>query len=201
MKPISKTTALSILDRIRKEFRAEVSEKYEHKAAACSECPTPGICCRDEHFVNVRISRLEAEDIARRLAEIEASRHEGIFARIADAVGRYGLDGPDASERTYACPLFEPGTGCIVHSTAKPLPCIFHACYERQEDLPPDNLLEEREQEVSRLNRRVYGVETMLTPLPVGLLSLIDGMGHPRPTSGRANVHREPSSERAVPER
>ena len=39
----------------------------------------------------------------------------------------------------------------LVHAEAKPLPCIHHACYENEKDLPPDELLAEHEGLVNRI--------------------------------------------------
>jgi hypothetical protein len=116
--------------------------------------------------VNVRISRLEAAAIQQVLSRLTAVRREGVYARITDAAG-------DLSEKeTYACPLFEKGSGCLVHSDAKPLPCINHACYENSGDLPPDDLLDEREAAIDRLNQRVYGRAAAWLPLPLWLFRL-----------------------------
>ena len=69
--------------------------------------------------------------------------------------------------QTYACPLFEKGTGCLVHHEGKPLPCIQHACYDNKEDLPPDEILAEHEGLVERLNRRTYPEPAAWLPLPL----------------------------------
>ena len=77
----------------------------------------------------------------------------------------------DITPKTYACPLFEKGVGCLVHNSAKPLPCIAHACYEREADLPPDELLTEREIKIAELNRKVYGRAEPPVPIPVAIAS------------------------------
>lgn len=91
---------------------------------------------------------------------------EKVYLRIENAIEKYGLD--EQSHETFACPIFEKGVGCLVHKTAKPLPCIAHACYERKVDLPPEELLAEREVEIDKLNERVYGMSILL-PLPVAI--------------------------------
>ena len=65
----------------------------------------------------------------------------------------------DTFATTYACPLFEPGTGCLVHSEAKPAPCIHHGCYEAPEHLPDEASRIEVERTVAELNREVYGAD------------------------------------------
>jgi hypothetical protein len=97
-------------------------------------------------------------------------QRERVDGRIDRVIAEYGLDADDGT--TYACPLFEKGIGCLVHSEAKPLPCIQHACYENEKDLPPDELLAEQEGLVDALNRRVYGQASTLTPLPLAVRSL-----------------------------
>ncbi len=167
MKLISETKGLSKLAEIRREFAEEVRESYEHRAKPCSACETPGACCLDEHFVNVRVTRLEAEAISNSVNDLPAELREKVLSRARSAVERYGLENSDGELITYSCPLFEKGIGCLVHDTAKPLPCIAHACYERKDDLPPDELLAEREIRIAELNRRVYGKAEPPLPIPL----------------------------------
>lgn len=170
MKLISETKALERLTELRTKFAAVIQNGYEHKAKPCSACETPGACCKDEHFVNVRISRLEARAIDSALAKLPTGSLENVNERVETAVEKYGLhESEEAALKTYACPLYERGLGCLVHYTAKPLPCIAHACYERREDLPPDELLAETEAEIELLNRRTYGKSGPLLPIPVWL--------------------------------
>ena len=166
MKPLSESKALIKLGAIRNEFAGEIRRSYEHRATSCATCKTPGACCLDEHFVNVRITRLEASAIGNVLETLPQGLRGRVYLRIVDAIEKYGLN--EQSRETYACPLFEKGIGCLVHATAKPLPCIAHACYERKEDLPPDELLTERESAIDALNRRVYGKTTYL-PIPLAI--------------------------------
>jgi hypothetical protein len=175
MKTLSETAGLEKLGEIREGFRRRVSGGYEHNAMPCAECSTPGACCLDAHFVNVRISRLEAAAIMRKLKSLPVQKYAAIAERIDDAVSAFRLNAdPDAEQRTYACPLYERGGGCLVHDSGKPLPCIHHACYERENDLPPDEMLSDAELAVERLNRRVYGRSLPLLPLPVAVKRLLD---------------------------
>ena len=164
MKFVSEKVAIRRLGEIREAFRTKIAGDFEHRAKPCVTCETPGACCLDAHFVNVRISRLEAAAIRDSLLRLEPEFQSRVYARIENAA-----DGLSERE-TYACPLFEKGTGCLVHNDAKPLPCIQHACYDRKEDLPPDELLAEAEELIDRLNRRVYGTATAIKPLPTALL-------------------------------
>jgi len=166
MKMLGKSRGVELLAEIREEFRTEVS-RYEVRAKDCGTCDTPGVCCLDAHFVNVRISRLEAAAIGRVIGELPVDLRESVRQRVEIAVDMYHLS--EGSQEKFACPLFEKGIGCLVHQTAKPLPCIQHACYERQEDLPPDDLLEDAEAKVDRLNRQVYRKVSVLMPLPVAV--------------------------------
>jgi hypothetical protein len=166
MKILSKTRALERLKQLKNEFAESIRAGYEYRAKSCAACETPGACCLDAHFVNVRITKLEAEAIAQVIDRLPAIRREGVQARIEDAVSRYGLVNEDAGG-TYACPLHDSSAGCLVHETAKPLPCIQHACYENKADLPPDQLLADAEAAVERLNTLTYGRATAIAPLPV----------------------------------
>ena len=142
MKFLSEKIALERLHTLQTTFAEKVRERYEHRAKSCLTCETPGACCLDAHFVNVRISRLEARLIEKTLQKLPEQKRNEIYERIERSVEEYGLsEGGEVFEQTFACPLFEKGTGCFVHNEGKPLPCIHHACYERQEDLPPDELL------------------------------------------------------------
>ena len=160
MKLLSESAGIERLASIREEFREEIESRFEHRAKPCSTCKTPGACCLDEHFVNVRVSKLEAAAIRAAVGELS----DGARADVARRLERIE---PDAA--FYACPLYQAGVGCLIHDTAKPLPCIAHACYERPEDLPPDELLESREIEIDRLNRRVYGRSEPLMPIHAAL--------------------------------
>ena len=153
---ISEYSAIEKLAKVREEFREEIASRFEYRAKLCSSCKTPGACCIDEHFVNVRVSRLEAAAIKKAVGTLDADDRSAIFSR---------LEKIDAESEFYACPLYQPGAGCLIHNTAKPLPCIAHACYERKEDLPPDELLSKREIEIDDLNQRVYGRSRPLIPI------------------------------------
>lgn len=166
MKLLSEKHGIERLTEIRESFRTRIARDFEHKAASCETCKTPGACCLDEHFVNVRISRLEAAAMTEVLSRLPVTMRERVYGRI-ETVAK-GL----SEDETYACPLYEKGIGCLVHADAKPMPCIQHACYERKEDLPPDKMLDEAERGIDRLNTRVYGKAAVLRPLPVWLSDL-----------------------------
>ena len=168
MKPLSETTALEKLHNLKTDFAERIRSGYEHRAKSCATCETQGACCLDAHFVNVHITKLEARSIRNVIDELP-NRLE-IDARIDETISRYNLtDGGDTFSKTYACPLFEKGTGCLVHERGKPLPCITHACYENKKDLPPDALLAGAEESVDELNELVYRKPTRWLPLPIAL--------------------------------
>lgn len=134
--------------------------RFEHRAKPCSNCDTPGACCLDEHFVNVRVSRLEAVAIRKAVGELDGEIRSAVFVKLARI---------KSAAEFYSCPLYQSGAGCLIHDTAKPLPCIAHACYDRKEDLPPDELLSAREIEIEDLNRNVYGRSQPMTPIHAAL--------------------------------
>ena len=170
MKLISETSGVEKLTAIHGEFAREVVDNFEHHAKPCEICETPGACCLDEHFVNVHISRLEAVAIRKALGELSEERRAAVHERIEASIKKYDLGkAGDTFSKTYACPLFEKGIGCLVHRTAKPLACIAHACYEKKEDLPPGELLAKHEIEIDKLNERVYGKSEPVRPLPVAI--------------------------------
>ena len=170
MKILSQSKALEQLKALKADLRTQVAS-FEHRAQPCATCNTPGACCLDEHFVNVRISRLEAVAITNVLDQLPAIRRAAVQERIANAASQL-LKRADDHTPTFACPLYEKNTGCLVHHEAKPVPCIIHACYERQEDLPPDALQNVAELAIDRLNDRTYGKSTPLAPLPIALFKL-----------------------------
>ncbi|HUF04615.1 MAG TPA: hypothetical protein VMM38_10630 [Aridibacter sp.] len=137
------------------------------RAKDCGTCEVQGICCTDEHFVNVRVTLLEAEAIGRAIGDLPREIRVRVLARTYAAAKEF-----DDARGCYSCPLFEPEAGCLVHVTTKPLPCIHHACYERPENLPPDSLLKEAEREIVRLNSRTYGNGWSSEAIPVAILRL-----------------------------
>ncbi|CAN5294401.1 hypothetical protein BH20ACI2_BH20ACI2_01930 [soil metagenome] len=170
MKLLSESEGIRRLSRIRESLRQQIRAGYEYRAKDCLTCEVQGACCTDAHFVNVHITRLEAVAIRQTLDCLPDEQRNAVRARASDAVSRYGLDAEgDTFSKTFACPLFEKGTGCLVHSTAKPLPCVSHACYANAADLPPEELLAGHEREVDDLNRRVYGSSQQWLPLPLAL--------------------------------
>lgn len=170
---MSEPKALGELEKLKNAYRNLIAANYEHRAASCQTCPTRGACCLDEHFVNVHITRLEAVAIAKTLASLNEEKQREIYNRAEKAVEKYDLNSDgDTFQKTFACPLFEKETGCLVHASGKPAPCISHACYENESDLPPDDLQEEIEFNIERLNRKTYGGASVLSPLPVWLGAL-----------------------------
>ena len=154
------------------DLKFEISENYEHRAKSCLTCETQGSCCLDAHFVNVHISKLEAVKIRKSLSRLPLRKQQEINARIDESIEKYSLTTEgDTFAQTYACPLFEKGIGCLVHRTGKPVPCIMHACYERADDLPPDELQTRAEEQIEILNSRTYGKSRPLLPLPLALRS------------------------------
>ncbi len=162
--------ALTRLRKMQLEFAASIRESYERKAASCLTCTTPGACCLDAHFVNVHISRLEATAIVTTLAEMPEPMRERVSARIDETIAKYNLDDTtEIHDQKYACPLFEKGTGCLVHTTGKPVACTVHACYEDPADVPPDELQFEQERRIDRLNELTYRRSEPWLPLPLAI--------------------------------
>lgn len=172
MKLLSEKHALIKLRKFKNDFRESIKQNYEHRAKDCGTCETKGACCLDAHFVNVHITRLEAVLIREELEKLPPEKQRKIYKRIAEAIEKFDLksDG-DTFAKTFACPLFEKNVGCLIHEI-KPIPCIGHACYERQEDLPPDELQIEAQEKIERLNEQTYKQFAEWLPLPVFLDSL-----------------------------
>ena len=168
MKTLSEKQALLKLRKLKSDFQNFIRENYERRAKDCLTCPTQGACCMDAHFVNVHITRLEAVLIKEKLAKLSPEKQNEIYKSIAETIEKYDLKSEgDTFKQTFACPLFEKNIGCLIHSV-KPLPCIAHACYERKEDLPPDELQEKAERKIERLNGQTYKQSKWL-PLPLWL--------------------------------
>ncbi len=169
MKTLSEKQALIKLRGLKNDFRALIKQTFEHRAKDCGTCETKGACCTDAHFVNVHITRLEAVLIQEELTKLAPEKQTEIYRRIAETIEKYDLtsDG-ETFAKTFACPLFEKNIGCLIHSV-KPVPCIAHACYERKEDLPPDELQTKAEAHIERLNEQTYKQFPRWLPLPVWL--------------------------------
>ena len=135
------------------------------------------MCCTDAHFVNVNITRLEAvaiRETIRRTLRLTDDERRAVYSRARAAVARYGLTASgDTFARTFACPLFVRGVGCLVHRRAKPAPCIQHACYKDWADVPPLSSQWREERRVEQLNAGVYGAAWAWLPLPLWLM-LVD---------------------------
>lgn len=177
MKKLSEAGALARLQREKAAFQTHIVKRFEHAARDCKTCPTAGACCTDAHFVNVHVTRLEAVAIRRtieRTPRLDARARRAVYERARATVARYDLRATgDTYAQTFACPLFEPGAGCLVHRRAKPAPCIQHACYDRWEDVPPVELQWQAERRVEALNAQAYGAEWAWLPLPLWL-ALVD---------------------------
>ena len=170
MKRLSETKALIELQKLKDDYREFIKTNYEHNAKSCLTCDTKGVCCLDAHFVNVRITKLEAVAIRRTLKNLSVEKQREIYKRAADAIEKYQLNSvDDIFEKTFACPLFEKGSGCLVHFQGKPAPCISHACYENADNLPPEKFQTEVENRIEKLNKRTYGNAFSQLPLPVWL--------------------------------
>lgn len=168
---MSEQKALTELRRVKDSHRAFIQDNFEFAAKDCNACETFGACCVDAHFVNVHITRLEAaairETLAAKLCESELRE---VYRRIDETIEKYDLkDDGETFAQTFACPLFEPKTGCLVHAEAKPAPCIQHACYETSESLPPQCLQDRAESKIEKLNQEVYGADWRWLPLPLQL--------------------------------
>ena len=167
---LTETRALNELSKLKTVYQNFIKTNYEQNAENCETCPTKGSCCLDAHFVNVHITRLEAGAIGDTLRKLDVEKQKEVYQRAEEAVEKYDLktDG-DTFLQTFACPLFEKGFGCLVHQKAKPAPCISHACYENQADLPPVILQEQTEKRIENFNKRTYGYAWSWLPLPVWL--------------------------------
>ena len=173
MKSLSEKQALAKLQRLKNDYRQTIISGYEHKAKSCLTCETKGVCCTDAHFVNVHITRLEAVAIQKVLSKLEPKKQAEVYRRSQQTIEKYDLKSEgDTFGQTFSCPLFEKTSGCLVHQEAKPAPCIQHACYEQNEDLPPDELQTETEAKVERLNKLAYRQNPLWLPLPVWLARL-----------------------------
>ena len=174
MKPLSQKTALERLRKLKANFRDMIARTFEYRAKSCVTCEVKGSCCLDAHFVNVHISRLEAVSVVHRLDLLDQQHRSEVLDRIDGTVEKYGLSESDEMfSQTFACPLFEKGTGCLIHESGKPLACITHACYESSSDMPPDDLLTEQELAVDALNRQAYRNKNRWLPLPLAIRNVL----------------------------
>lgn len=173
MNKSTEAEALALLRRVKASYQSFIKLNYEHAAEDCRVCPTQGVCCTDAHFVNVHITRLEAvhlRETIERTPRLTYEERRAVYVRARETIERYNLTATgDTFAQTYACPLFQAGTGCLVHARAKPAPCIQHACYENWEDLPPLNLQMRAEHRIEQLNTLVYGAAWAWLPTPVWL--------------------------------
>ena len=170
---LAEREALAQLQRAKASYQTHIKLNYEHAATDCRTCPVRGTCCTDAHFVNVHITRLEAvaiRETLERTPRLTDEAKRAVYERARETVVRYRLRAAgETFAQTYACPLYEPAMGCLVHRRAKPAPCIQHACYENWEDLPPASLQTRTEHRVEQLNTAVYGAAWAWLPTPLWL--------------------------------
>ncbi|HEY6188363.1 MAG TPA: hypothetical protein VIW80_11820 [Pyrinomonadaceae bacterium] len=173
MNSLEEAEALARLQRVKSSYQTHIKLNYEHAATDCRACPVRGVCCTDAHFVNVHITRLEAvaiRETLRRSPRLTLDAERAVYIRAREAVERYGLRASgETFAQTFACPLYDRQAGCLVHSRAKPAPCIQHACYDRWEDLPPVSLETRAEHRIEQLNTAVYGAAWAWLPTPLWL--------------------------------
>jgi hypothetical protein len=170
MKMLSEKQALAKLRKLKTDYQESIKSGYERNAKSCLTCETKGACCLDAHFVNVHITRLEAVAIRETLKKLGEEKQKEVYARVEKTIEKYDLKASgDTFAQTFACPLFEKAAGCLVHSEAKPAPCIQHACYENKADLPPDELQTEKETLIENLNNKTYAKNWSWLPLPLWL--------------------------------
>jgi hypothetical protein len=184
MKKLAEGAALVQLRRTKQHFASYINQHYTAKAKDCRTCQT--VCCADDHFVNVNITRLEALAIWRTLhnsPRISPQLRQQLLQRAAATVLKYRLSNTgDTFQQTYSCPLFEPGIGCVVHWKAKPAPCIQHGCYEDWQDLPDMTQFQRVERRVERLNTQVYPHQAVeYAPIPVWLMRIAEELGDSDP--------------------
>jgi hypothetical protein len=171
---VNEQEALAELKRAKTAYQTFIRDNFEFAAADCSVCPTFGACCTDAHFVNVHITRLEAVAIRESIVDnpnLTENEKKSVFKRVEETIEKYDLtDAGDTFAQTFSCPLFVQKIGCLVHNKGeKPVPCIQHACYERETDLPPTCLQDNVEQKIERLNRETYSDAPRWLPLPIAL--------------------------------
>lgn len=202
MKTLSEQRALTQLQCAKAAYQTRIVRGYEHAALSCKKCPTPGACCTDAHFVNIHITRLEAvamRETLERTPRLDDEQRRAVYARAADAVRRYQLRASHQTfGRTYSCPLFEPGAGCLVHRRAKPAPCIQHGCYENWRDVPPNDLQRHSEHRIEQLNRAVYGAAWAWLPTPLWL-TLVDPASDGRELQRLIHLWTSPSHKNTRP--
>ena len=178
MNEICEEEALSELIRIKAAYQRFIRDNFETSAQNCQTCPTFGVCCTDAQFVNVHITPLEAVAIKNALEQkLTEKEKQKLFSKIAETIEKYDLNQKgDTFEQTFACPLFTTQNGCLVHeSGTKPTACIQHACYQQQEDLPPQCLQDYTEKRIEKLNYEAYGHDWRWLPLPLQLAAIISG--------------------------
>ncbi len=173
MYPIGEGKALNLLKTFQNSFRKKIRIGFEVNALDCSECDSKGICCTDEKFVNVNITRLEAIAIGNELVQMPSDQFNSVVRKIEIAKEKIVSSGNVDFEATYSCPLFFEGN-CLVHKTSKPISCIAHGCYSYPEELPPDTILNKAENSIGRLNSRVYKNAWNWLPLPIWLSRVLD---------------------------
>src|SRR5215210_6849319 len=91
MKIIGKNEGLRKLETLKSRFAEIIETNYEDRAKPCATCETKGACCLDAHFVNVHITRLEAETIINVIDELPLDKKNEVETRIEESIEKYRL--------------------------------------------------------------------------------------------------------------
>jgi Fe-S-cluster containining protein len=151
-----------------KRALVRASDRAAREVRSCEGCPAK--CCR-VGFNSMKITRIEAEALRRRLAKPDlAPLLPEILRRAEEEVRTRGLaTDPDA---TYDCPLLSPEGRCLVHGPAQPAGCLtFRPVSDGgcDHDLP---LFHRREPEIAKAERAAWGRLAPVLSIPEAIVRL-----------------------------
>ncbi len=147
----------------------EASDRAARELRSCAGCDAH--CCR-AGCNSMRVSRLEALALARRLSEPDlAPRVPEILRRAREEIRLRGLCAD--SDATYDCPLLSGEGRCLVHGPAQPSGCL---TFRPVPDGGCDHdlrLFHRHYGKVERLDRRVFGRRSRPLPIPLALVNVL----------------------------
>jgi Fe-S-cluster containining protein len=159
---------LKALGRVKERF-VRRSDRAARTVRSCSTCDAH--CCK-VGFNSMKVHRIEAEALRRRLLEPDlAPLRPEILAKARREIEERGLtDDPDAS---YTCPLLSDDGQCLVHGPAQPAGCLSFSPVSDGGCDHDFEFFERQEEEIYAAGKLAYGKEQRPVSIPVALTRVL----------------------------
>ncbi len=159
--------ALETLARVKVAFVCK-SDSAQKQVRSCVGCDAH--CCK-VGFNSMRVHRIEAEALRRRLLEDDLRPLiPGILEKAKSEIREQGLS--EDENASYNCPLLSDEGRCLVHGPAQPAGCL---TFSPVDDGGCDHdfaFFAKHVKKIRAAERKAYGRESEPLPIPVALLRM-----------------------------